>query len=78
MNVRIGERREGLVPGWWCEATVDGQRYDVGVLVIPTETTRPDVWGIVRNAGDRVIWQERVSGSASARNLLLEAGITTE
>lgn len=29
MKLTVGERREGLVPGWWCEAVVDGTGYDV-------------------------------------------------
>jgi hypothetical protein len=54
MTVTIGERREGMVPGWWCEATVDGVRYDVGVLVIPGSGSKPDTWGIIREPGGKV------------------------
>lgn len=46
--------------------------------MIPTDTARPDVWGVVRDAGGRVIWQERVSGSVGARALLEQAGIVTK
>lgn len=75
MKVVIGPKRSGFVPGWWCEARVDGLKYDVGVLVIPTENARNDVWCVVRDANGAVLWQQRVAASVDARELLRQAGI---
>ena len=74
-KVMIGQKREGLVPGWWCEAHVADQMYQVGILVIATEGSRPDVWGVVRDDAGKVMWQERVSAAVSPRDLLRQSGI---
>ena len=73
--VEIGERREGFVPGWWCRAEVDGVAYDVGILAIPMDGPKADTWGVVRDAGGRVIWNARVPASLGARELLRLAGV---
>lgn len=74
-RVSLGQRQDGLVPGWWCDAEVEGRRYRVGVLAIPTETSRPDTWGIVRNEKGKIIWQERVPAGISPRELLRRADL---
>lgn len=73
--MKIGSREAGFVPGWWSDAEVDGTTYRVGILAIPTSLSRPDTWGVVRNAAGKVLWQERVPASVSARELLRLAGI---
>jgi hypothetical protein len=73
---KIGPKREGLVPGWWCTAEVAGRKYDLGVLVIPGTGARPDTWAVVRDESGKVIFQERAPASISAENILRLAGIT--
>ena len=74
-TIRIGERREGLVPGWWCEVWIVDVRYDVGILVIPETGSRPDTWAVVRDGSGRVIWQDRIAASLDARQILRLAGL---
>lgn len=74
MKIRIGPREPGNVPGWWCDAeVVGGQRYRIGIIVIPMEGGRPDTWGIVREANEgKILWQERVPGSIAPKDLLMQ------
>jgi hypothetical protein len=74
-KVAIGERETGLVPGWWCNAQVDGVGYRVGILAIPGTGHRPDTWAVVRTSAGKVLWQERAPSSLSARQILKRAAI---
>jgi len=74
--VRIGPREKGIVPGWWCDAEVDRRGYRVGILSIPKDGSRPEIWGVVRDSGGKILWQEQVHASISAAELLRRAGIT--
>ncbi len=75
-KLKIGSKREGLVPGWWCTAEVDGRQYDLGILVIPDTGPRPDTWAIVRDDAGKVIWQERSLASIGPEEILRMAGLT--
>lgn len=75
-GMKIGPRREGLVPGWWCTAEVAGDRYDLGILVIPGTGARPDTWAVVRDGTGKVIWQERALASIGPEEILRLAGLT--
>ena len=76
MKVTIGAKSPGLVPGWWCDAEVDGKAYRVGVLVIDGIGVHPDVWGVVFEA-DMKIWEDRVPAGIGAREILVLAGLLT-
>jgi len=76
MKVKIGPKSAGLVPGWWCEVTIDGQTCSVGVLVIEGEGVRPDVWGVVRQ-GTTKVWEDRVPPGIGPREILALAGLLT-
>ena len=69
-KVVVGPRRDGLVPGWWCDVDVEGRPFRVGILAIPTDTSRPDTWGIVMDGKGKILWQERVPAGVGARELL--------
>ncbi len=81
MKPIIGQRviqRHGL--GWSCQAQVGGVGYEVSLIVIRTDTSKPDTWGAVRRAGvsGRSVWEERVSATVSPKEILRLAGILDE
>jgi hypothetical protein len=49
------------------------KQYRLGILAIPTDRGRPDVWGVVRDPNGRILWQERVPASISAKEILKRA-----
>jgi len=65
--------------GWRCEARIRGVDYEVWLVVIRTDDSKPDTWGVVRQAGisDRSLWEERVPASVGPRDILSLAGLTS-